>query len=94
MSTLYKEGVCGMLNRQMRKCKGRLAILHRTRGEDFVITSMQEGKHRDDSLHPQGDGLDFRYKENVSRQEVIDTCGKGFDVVFESDHIHTEYDPK
>ena len=94
MSTLYKEGVCGRLARQLRRCKGRLANLHRLRNVDFVITSMCDGNHSDASLHPQGDAIDFRYQEAVSKHAIKQVCGKGFDVVFESDHIHVEYDPK
>jgi hypothetical protein len=69
------------------------------------ITSGLDGKHGDDSLHPEGKALDFRTrnwpmgkKKNIVT-EIKKALGSDFDVVFESEgkpqeHAHIEYDPK
>lgn len=69
-------------------------------GRELVITSVNDSRHGDDSIHYKGNAIDIRtryfsldekiavYKE-IKQQLTID-----FDVVLEKDHIHIEYDPK
>ena len=77
-------------------------------GPDFsvVVTSGNDGKHMDTSLHYKNLALDFRTGHNwdaplMSEDEARELCeelkarlGMGFDVVLEKDHAHVEYDPK
>ena len=93
MTTWIKEGVCGDLNPEIRKCKGRLVRYYRFRGKDFFITSKREGNHFAGSCHPEGDAIDFLgLGEPMPKLKAV--CGKDFDVVNEGNHIHCEYDPK
>lgn len=69
-------------------------------GEQAVITSGADGKHREQSLHYVGRALDFRTR-HVSAglmpkivAKIKDCLGGQFDVVLESDHLHVEFDPK
>jgi len=69
-------------------------------GSPCVITSAWEGKHRPDSLHYMGRALDFRTR-TVKKSlrvaltvDIDDVLGIGWDVIFEGDHLHVEYDPR
>ena len=65
-----------------------------------VITSAWDGKHMAESAHYDGRGLDFRTRmvkmalRATLTRRVRDILGVDFDVVFEEDHLHVEYDPK
>lgn len=70
------------------------------RGLEMVITSLTDGKHREDSKHYDGDAFDVR-RWNIPPPEFNDTVvslrkrlGDDYDVVVERTHIHIEYDPK
>lgn len=69
-------------------------------GQECVITSGTEGQHSALSLHYRGWALDFRttllpkLHYNLILAELKAALGGDFDVVFESDHLHIEYDPK
>jgi len=67
---------------------------------DLVITSCRDSVHSKNSLHYVGQAFDIRIW-SVPKNEIVFLCkvikkqlGKDFDVVYEKDHIHTEYDPK
>jgi len=69
-------------------------------GSDVVITSGCEGTHSAKSLHYKGLALDFRTR-NLTQGEIVEVTdalradlGDDYDVVFEGDHFHVEYDPK
>ena len=96
MTTWLKQGVLGHLNRQIRRCKGRLIALYKSRGLDFYITSKGEGNHGDASCHYEDDAIDFK-RQGVSIVKIRLVCGSDFDVVEYSDErdiFHVEYDPK
>jgi hypothetical protein len=65
-----------------------------------VITSGDDGKHREKSKHYEGKALDFRTfmltqdKQTKVRAELAAALGEDFDVVLESDHLHVEHHPK
>ena len=68
-------------------------------GYDVTITSGCEGTHSRKSLHYKGLALDFRTRmlDEDERIEVEDSLrdilGDDYDVVFERDHFHVEFDP-
>ena len=68
--------------------------------KDVVITSGFEGTHAHNSLHYKGLALDFRTRHLTDNQrvEVMDhlraRLGDDYDVVFEGDHFHVEFDPE
>ncbi len=67
-----------------------------------VITSAWDGKHSPQSLHYAGRAIDLRtwYLDDAeataaSLHRLLNRhYGPVFDVVWEPDHIHLEYDPK
>ena len=69
-------------------------------GMDVVITSGCEGTHSTKSLHYQGKALDFRTRHltDGERVEIMDRMkadlGEDYDILYEGDHFHCEYDPK
>ena len=67
-------------------------------GVELVITSANDGKHGDKTLHHKGLALDLRTwtlgdRKSYVASELQRTLGEAYDVVLEVDHIHMEYDP-
>ena len=68
--------------------------------QELVITSCDDSKHGIGTLHGQGYAFDCRtsYFTNGEAQRVANEIrakiDDAFDVVYEGDHIHIEYDPK
>jgi hypothetical protein len=66
----------------------------------FVITSVFDGRHKAGSFHYKGQAFDQRSRElnqeEIGRYliELRKALGNDFDVLFEIDHFHIEYDPK
>lgn len=71
--------------------------LYHSRGVPLVITSAIRAPS-ELSLHDEGQALDFRSRTLDDPQAVtaaLNTAlGDDYDVIFEGDHIHAEYDPK
>lgn len=79
--------------------------LHRRlTGEELVVTSLTDGKHKATSLHYKGLAADLRTKDlNTAQKQIFylqlrDALGPDFDVIFEdegkpNEHIHLEFDP-
>ena len=74
--------------------------VYQAAGHDMVITACVDGKHVAGSLHYTGAAIDVRTRD-VAPAEVTkliarikDCLGDDFDVVFEVDHIHVEFQPK
>ena len=68
-------------------------------GAECIITSANDGSHKDGSLHYQGQALDLRTwnvggRETQVHAELKKALGDDYDVVLEKDHIHVEFDPK
>jgi uncharacterized protein YcbK (DUF882 family) len=69
-------------------------------GHELTITSGTDGKHSPKSLHYKGLALDFRTRNVPQTQlpkierEIKQALGNDYDVVFEGDHFHVEYDPE
>lgn len=68
---------------------------------DVVITSLNDANHSETSLHYAGNAVDIRtwtLPDDVSASmvadEIKDKLNKHYDVIFESDHIHIEYQPR
>jgi hypothetical protein len=69
------------------------------------ITSANDGKHSDGSLHFDNRAFDIRIKNILGSTEfpsaaktwaerIQHALGADYDVVLEDDHIHVEHDPK
>jgi len=95
---LLKAGVdISRLNREIRRSLSMVEAVYDEYIQEFVITSTFEGNHGAGSLHYSNDAYDVRlpFKEIKEVLNAIkETLGNSYDVVFERDHIHVEYDPK
>lgn len=72
---------------------------YRIRGFDpLVVTSARDGQHREGSKHYAGKAVDLRVwglsNPSVVASDIQEALGPDYDVIFETDHIHIEYDPK
>jgi hypothetical protein len=72
-------------------------------GCPFVVTSGLDGEHMTGSKHYSGNAVDIRLPTWYGRSEATNdtvlaeirlAVGKDYDVVYERDHYHVEYDPK
>jgi len=91
MTIWYKQGVQGDLNIKPMKCLGRV---HDHYGKDLYVTAIRDGNHMAGSLHYNGNAFDFRLKAYMTKPDLKKVCGKDFDIVIHSTHVHIEYDPK
>jgi hypothetical protein len=72
----------------------------RDAGAECVVTSVIDGKHSQGSLHYAGAAVDIRTRNlaepALSRaiNKLRESLGEDFDVVFEKDHVHVEFQPK
>ena len=69
-------------------------------GADYevTVTSGRDGIHMKNSRHYTGDAIDIRSTDmklpEYTTRKIGEELGNNFDVLFENDHIHIEYDPK
>ena len=98
---LMREGVIlAGLQPEMRIVKKHADRIWKKHGERCVITSAVDREHSPGSLHPFGYALDFESKLfggdqcEIVAQEMRDALGPKYQVFFEGDHFHVEYDPK
>ncbi len=76
------------------------ADVYRMFGQDLVITSLDDSVHHAGSLHPSGYAFDLRTSYFTASQipkvllALKQSLTIDFDVIFEADHFHIEYDPK
>ncbi|MBL4664303.1 MAG: hypothetical protein JKY22_12300 [Flavobacteriaceae bacterium] len=69
-------------------------------GGEAVITSLNDARHSQTSLHYAGAGVDLRSWIFNNQGDVLEQCKKAlgnspdFDLILESDHYHLEYQPK
>lgn len=65
-----------------------------------TITSANDGKHMDTSLHYKSRAVDIRVNDRPNsdwpgyRDLLARRLGPSFQVILEKDHLHIEYDPK
>lgn len=74
--------------------------------DELVVTSLNDGAHRQGSYHYTGDAVDLRSKNLPSsaakrnaRDLLASRLGRDFDVILEdlgggNEHVHLEWDPK
>jgi len=95
---LIKAGVdISRLKRPIRRVLGPVAgIVWAIERQELVITSTYEGNHSESSLHYCNEAIDIRSwgKARKVRDEIKRKLGRDYDVIYETDHIHIEYDPK
>ncbi len=65
---------------------------------EMTITSAKDGLHMKGSLHYKGLAIDIRVFDMENPMLVLEAIkkalGVNYDVIFEIDHIHIEFDPK
>ena len=94
MAVWYKQGVLGDLQPVARKGLGQVADLFKSHDEDLFVTSLRDGNHRAGSLHYDGLAFDIRPCDSIFVEDIKRVLGSKWDVVYEGNHIHCEYDPK
>lgn len=69
-------------------------------GQEAIITSINDARHGESSLHYDGSAADIRSRTFNNPETVLALCkqalgnSKDFDMILESDHFHLEYQPK
>lgn len=69
-------------------------------GSEAIITSANDAKHSETSLHYSGNAVDLRSRTFSNPALVAVECRKAlgnsrdFDLILESNHYHLEYQPK
>ena len=95
---LIKAGVdISRLKRPIRRILGPVAVIvWGIERQELVITSTYEGNHSEGSLHYCNEAVDIRTwkKPREVRDDIKRELGDDYDVIFEGNHIHIEYDPK
>lgn len=87
----------GVLDRVVEAA--RPAYAKRQNLENLVVTSAHDGTHSEGSLHDDGLAVDLRvwgFSDAQARRvttAIQEQLGRKWDVVYESTHIHIEYDP-
>ncbi len=103
MPVLVKDGVIFKeFKREVLKIIEVLHIASERFGKDMVITSANDGLHKDGSLHYKNLAIDIRtiHLTKSQKDELVkflsEKLGADYDVIFEvnPEHIHIEYDPK
>ena len=65
---------------------------------EVTVTSGNDGKHMENSLHYKNAAIDIRTFDmrtpSYTARMLKENLGSNFDVVYEINHIHIEYDPK
>jgi hypothetical protein len=94
---LIKAGVdISKLRPQIRKKLNGIEKIYKEIDEELVITSTYEGNHCAGSIHYEHLAVDIRRpqegKPNI-HHKLTNHLGADYDIVFEIDHIHIEYDP-
>ena len=66
------------------------------------VTSANDSRHSDNSLHYKNQAFDIRiynivgdvqHEAKLWAKRIQEVLGRDYDVVYEKDHIHVEYDP-
>lgn len=69
-------------------------------GRELVVTSIDDSVHGPTSLHPSGFAFDLRTSffriDQIAPVEAAlkEALTVDFDILYEGDHFHIEYDPK
>jgi hypothetical protein len=84
----------------MTSIEGTVDNIHNTHANrDAVVTFTTNGTHSPNSLHYSGNAVDLRTRDLTQAQinniveNLQEQLGDDYDVIFEGDHIHIEYDP-
>lgn len=67
-------------------------------GQELVITSCMDGRHKRSSAHYTGMAIDLRIWDITDADRCVAEMqrhlGGNYDVIVEVDHIHLEFDPE
>lgn len=71
-------------------------VIARTLFFGMEVTSVRDGVHMEGSLHYVGRAFDFVHPmmSRASALRLRGHLGPQYDVIFEEDHIHVEFDPR
>lgn len=108
MSCLYKDETVNPAGLHPRLIAAAIEfheILQQVAGEDLIFTSINDGRHGQDSLHPYGLAWDARshHLTDEEANEVLrrarERLGDHYDILLEdegldNEHFHVEWDPQ
>lgn len=78
------------------------SVYLRVVNHEVTITSVRDGEHMIGSLHNTGYAADLRTNDVLEKQleklfielkEALGAISSQFDLIFESNHLHLEFDP-
>jgi len=94
---LIKAGVdISRLTRDARRALNYVSDYFAKFSVDMIVTSTFEGNHSPGSLHYSNNAFDIRNpskSKHFDYSHLLSIMPPAYDVVFEKDHIHIEYDP-
>lgn len=99
---ILKDGVnLYGLHPMMQVANAIAAVIWDQHGQELVVTSGLDSSHSRASLHYKGRACDYRthYFKSPEESRLVAkklsvALGHNYDVVFEGDHIHCEFDPE
>ena len=96
---LIKMGVdISRLARPIRRALNHIEEVFQKHGIEPIITSTYEGSHSPGSLHYGNLAVDIRTKGVDECEDIVEelrvNLGAAYDVIWEPNHVHVEYDPK
>lgn len=102
MRIRYKEGVRlhDLTPQIVLAIQSAAAVWQELGAPELVVTSCNDGIHRETSLHWCGMACDLRIwnlpedRRRLAVSELERDLPPDFDVILESDHVHLEYQPR
>ena len=84
---------------QLLAAIGRAMLIWQEQGMDsLVITSANDGEHKEGSLHYEGNAVDIRTRTLPDSVKAADrlrsVLHQDYDVLLYPTHVHVEWDPK
>jgi hypothetical protein len=85
------------LRKEIRQALFVAEFVYERHGESLVLLHTYDGQHKTGSLHYKHRAVDLGLPGGIRypiEEELNLILGSEYDVIFESDHVHIEWDPK
>ena len=95
-SSVKIENLCSEIRYKLEQME-EACKLYNGKGYTMIITSGNDSLHMKGSLHYVNRAIDIRSNDMIAINHTVMTLklylGNDYDIIFESDHIHIEFDP-